>query len=322
MRTGMSRRTLLLSAGGFLALSATARGQGGFPNKPIRIVHGYSAASNPDTIARVIAPSMIETLGQSVIVEPKPGAGERIAAQYLMSQPADGYTLYLITGGANVISATDPQTPFNTLKDFSYVSTITLFPFALFVGANSPIRTFRDLLDAAKKNPGKLNYGHSGVGNTLHLAVEYLKALTGMQIEPVAYKDTGQQIADVMSGRLDVAIGTFTGFTGALANKQARAIAVTSKDSWPLNPDVPPIAADVPGYEVVSWLGLAAPAGLPTDIADKLSDAVKTAVARPDVKARLEGMGNEARASTPAVFRARVEADYAKWKPLAKFVNP
>ncbi len=322
MKAGLNRRTLLLSVGGAVSLATGARAQGTFPTKPIRIVHGYSAASNPDTIARVIAPSMIETLGQSVIVEPKPGAGERIAAQYLMSQPPDGYTLYLITGGANVISATDPQTPFNTLKDFSYVSTITLFPFALFVGANSPIKNFADLQAAAKANPGKLNYGHSGVGNTLHLAVEYLKALTGMKMEAVAYKDTGQQISDVMSGRLDVAIGTFTGYNGAMANKQVRAIGVTSKEVWPLNPDVPPIAADVPGYEVVSWLGLAAPAGLPADIADKLSDAVKTAVARPDVKTRLEGMGNEARASTPAVFRARIEADYAKWKPLAKFVNP
>jgi tripartite-type tricarboxylate transporter receptor subunit TctC len=322
MRTGFNRRTLLLSAGGSLTLAAAARAQGTFPSKPIRIVHGYGPGSNPDTIARVISPSLIETLGQSVIVEPKPGAGERIAAQYLMSQPPDGYTLYLITGGANVISATDPQTPFSTLKDFSYVSTITLFPFVLVVGANSPIKTFGDLLAAAKANPGKLNYGHSGVGNTLHLAIEYLKALTGIRIEPVAYKDTGQQIADVMSGRLDFAISTFTGYHGALANKQVRAIGVTSKETWPLNPDVPPIAATVPGYEVVSWLGLAAPAGLPADIADKLSKAVVTAVARPDVKARLESMGNEARASTPAVFRARVEADYAKWKPLAKFVNP
>ncbi len=321
MQAGLNRRALLLSAAGSV-VAVGARAQGAFPSKPIRIVHGYSAASNPDTIARVISPSLIETLGQSVIVEPKPGAGERIAAQYLMSQPPDGYTLYLITGGANVISATDPQTPFNTLKDFSYISTITLFPFALFVGANSPIKNFADLQAAAKANPGKLNYGHSGVGNTLHLAVEYLKALTGMKMEAVAYKDTGQQIADVMSGRLDVAIGTFTGYHGAMANKQVRAIGVTSKEAWPLNPDIPPIAADVPGYEVVSWLGLAAPVGLPADIADKLSNAVAIAVARPDVKARLEGMGNEARASTPAVFRARIEADYAKWKPLAKFVNP
>lgn len=322
MQAGFNRRTLLLSAGGVLAATAGGHAQGAFPSKPIRIVHGYSAASNPDTIARVIAPSMIETLGQSVIVEPKPGAGERIAAQYLMSQPPDGYTLYLITGGANVISATDPQTPFNTLKDFAYVSTITLFPFALFVGANSPIRTFADLQAAARANPGKLNYGHSGVGNTLHLAVEYLKALTGMKMEAVAYKDNSQQIADVTSGRLDLAIGTFTGYHGAMANKQVRAIGVTSREAWPLNPDVPPISADVPGYEVVSWLGLAAPAGLPADIADRLSSAVNVAVARPDVKARLEGMGNEARAGTPAVFRARVEADYAKWKPLARFVNP
>lgn len=322
MQSKWGRRAFLAGTGASAAVPRLAAAQAAFPSKPIRIVHGYSAASNPDTIARVIAPSMIETLGQSVIVEPKPGAGERIAAQYLMTQPADGYTLYLITGGANVISATDPQTPFNTLRDFSYVSTITLFPFALFVAANSPMQSFKDLRAAALARPGKLNYGHSGVGNTLHLAVEYLKALTDMKMEAIAYKDTGQQINDIITGRLDVAIGTFTGYHGALANRQVRVLGVTSKEPWPLQPEVPPIARDVPGYEVVSWLGLAAPVGLPGPIADKLSDAVKVAVARPDVKERLQGMGNDARASTPAEFRARIEADYAKWQPLAKFVNP
>lgn len=322
MSTAVERRTLLSGLAATLAAPRLAHSQAAFPTKPIRIVHGYSAASNPDTIARVIAPSMIETLGQSVIVEPKPGAGERIAAQYVMSQPADGYALYLMTGGANVISATDPQPPFNTLKDFSYVSIITLFPFALFVSASSPIQTFKDLQAATAANPGKLNYGHSGVGNTLHLAVEYLKALTGMKMEPIAYKDTGQQTADLISGRLDVVISTFTAYHGAFASRQVRTIGVTSKTRWPLNPDVPPIADDVPGYEVVSWLGLAAPAGLPSDIADRLSGAVRIAVARPDVKSRLRDMGNEAPGSTPAEFRARIEADYAKWKPLAKFVSP
>ena len=322
MRAEWGRRALLGSLAATTAAPRIGRAEAAFPSKPIRIVHGYSAASNPDTIARIISPSMIETLGQSVIVEPKPGAGERIAAQYVISQPPDGHALYLMTGGANVISATDPQTPINTLKDFAYISIITMFPFALFVAADSPLRSFQDLRAAAMANPGKLNYAHSGVGNTLHLAVEYLKALTGIKMEPIAYKDTGQQTADLISGRLDVVISTFTAYHGAFASRQVRAIGVTSKERWPLNPDVPPIADDVPGYEVVSWLGLAAAAGLPAGVADKLSGAVRIAVARPEVQGRLQDMGNEARGSTPAQFRGRVEADYAKWKPLAKFVNP
>jgi tripartite-type tricarboxylate transporter receptor subunit TctC len=141
-------------------------------------------------------------------------------------------------------------------------------------------------------------------------------------MEPVAYKDQAQLITDVMSGRLDMSVSTFTNFHSALVNRQARAIAVTSQERWPLNPDVPPVADDVPGYEVVSWLGLAAPADLPTDIAAKLSEAVKVAVASPEVQNRLRDMGNEARASTPEQFRARVVADYDKWKPLAKIVYP
>jgi tripartite-type tricarboxylate transporter receptor subunit TctC len=318
----LRRRSLLGSLVVTAAWPTDSRAQSSYPSRPIRIVHGYGPGSNPDVIARVIAPSLMSTLGQSVIVEPKPGAGERIAAQYMTTQPPDGYTLYLITGGANVISATDPQVSFSTLKDFSYISTITLFPFALFVAANAPHRTLKDFLAAARERPGKLNYGHAGTGNTLHLAVELLKARTGIAIEAVAYKDQAQLISDVIVGRLDASISTFTNFHSALSSGQARALCVTSEQRWPLNPDIRPVAEDVPGYEVVSWLGLAAPAGLPADIANKLSEAVKIAVAVPELQTRLRDMGNEARASTPAEFRARVVADYDKWKPLAKIVYP
>ncbi len=318
----LRRRDFLGSLAVTAGWPAVTRAQSSYPSKPIRIVHGYGPGSNPDIIARVISPSLMSTLGQSVIVEPKPGAGERIAAQYLMNQPSDGYTLYLITGGANVISATDPQVTFSTLKDFSYISTITLFPFALFVGEKSPIRTLKDLMAAARERPGKLNYGHAGTGNTLHLAIELLKARTGIEMEAVAYKDQAQLISDVMSGRLDMSVSTFTNFHSALIGRQARAIAVTSLQRWPLNPDIPPAADDVPGYEVVSWLGLAAPAGLPRDVSEKLAEAVKVAVALPEIQTRLRDMGNEARASTPEQFRARVVADYDKWKPLAKIVYP
>ena len=125
-----------------------------------------------------------------------------------------------------------------------------------------------------------------------------------------------------MNGRLDMSVSTFTNFHSALVNRQARAIAVTSRQRWPLNPDVAPAADDVPDYEVVSWLGLAAPAGLPTDISNKLAEAVKIAVALPEIQTRLRDMGNEARASTPEQFHARVVADYDKWKPLSKIVTP
>jgi tripartite-type tricarboxylate transporter receptor subunit TctC len=318
----LRRRDFLGSLAVSAGWPALGRAQSSYPSKPIRIVHGYGPGSNPDIIARVISPSLMNTLGQSVIVEPKPGAGERIAAHYVMNQPSDGYTLYLITGGANVISATDPQVTFSTLKDFSYISTITLFPFALFVGEKSSLRTLKDLMAAARERPGKLNYGHAGTGNTLHLAIELLKARTGIEMEAVAYKDQAQLISDVMSGRLDMSVSTFTNFHSALVGRQARAIAVTSRERWPLNPDIPPAADDVPGYEVVSWLGLAAPAGLPRDVSDKLAEAVKVAVALPEIQTRLRDMGNEARASTPEQFRARVVADYDKWKPLAKIVYP
>ena len=171
------RRGLFGSLALTAAWPAAGLAQPAYPNKPIRIVHGYGPGSNPDIIARVISPSLMSTLGQSVIVEPKPGAGERIAAQYLATQPPDGYTLYLITGGANVISATDPQVTFSTLKDFSYISTITLFPFALFVATNGPYKTLKDLVDDGKKRPNEIIFSSSGLYGALHLpAALFLKA--------------------------------------------------------------------------------------------------------------------------------------------------
>ena len=141
----------------------------------------------------------MSTLGQSVIVEPKPGAGERIAAQYLTTQPPDGYTLYLITGGANVISATDPQVTFSTLQGLLlHLDHHALSRSPCSSAANAPYKTLKDFIAAARERPGKLNYGHAGTGNTLHLAVELLKARTGIQIEPVAYKDQAQLISDVI----------------------------------------------------------------------------------------------------------------------------
>jgi len=301
------------------------RGSGGLRLQPAR---GLGAGGRPlakqragfigqqiDKAETAAAPGILQLLGRAH------GAGERIAAQYLIAQPADGHTLYLITGGANVISATDPQAAFSTLKDFTYISTLTMFPFAIVVGANSPFRSLADMLEAARKNPGKMSYGHGGVGNTLHLSVEYMKAKTGVQMEPVAYKDIGQMVADVIAGRVDLAISTFTVFQGPLKNGQARALGVTSRERWAHYPDVQPINDVVPDYEVVSWLGLAGPAGMPTDVTDRLAQAVKVAIALPDVRSRLEAMGNDAVSSTPAAFRARIEADYAKWKPLARFVS-
>ena len=223
------RRGLFGSLALTAAWPAAGLAQPAYPNKPIRIVHGYGPGSNPDIIARVISPSLMSTLGPERDRRAQARRGRAHRRPVPDHPAADGYTLYLITGGANVISATDPQVTFSTLKDFSYISTITLFPFALFVAANAPYKTLKDFLAAARERPGKLNYGHAGTGNTLHLAVELLKARTGIQIEPVAYKDQAQLISDVIVGRLDASISTFTNFHSALSSGQARALCVTSR---------------------------------------------------------------------------------------------
>lgn len=318
-----SRRRLIgsLAAVTAPALPNWAAAQASYPSKPIRLVHGYGVGTNSDVIGRLVAAGLRDVLGQPVVMDTMPGAAERIAARHVIGRPADGYTLYFMTGGANVVSATDPQAGFDTLKDFSYISTVTQFPFALIVSAASPFRTLGDLLDAAKKNPGKLNYGIPGLGNTLHLSMEYLKARAGVEIEAIAYQGASQQIADTVTGRVDVAVSTLSTFNSTLQAGQARALALTSAQRWPLNREIQTVAEFVPGYEAMSWLGFAAPAGLPAELADRLAEAIRSVMARDDVRRQVHTLQAETRTTTPAAFRSLVEADFNKWKPLARFVK-
>jgi tripartite-type tricarboxylate transporter receptor subunit TctC len=235
-----------------------------------------------------------------------------------MSQPPDGYTLYLITGGANVISATDPQTPFNTLKDFSYVSTITLFPFALFVGANSPIKTFPDLLAAAKANPGKLNYGSAGVGSSQHLAAVQFIAATKVDIVHVPYKGTSPAEVDLIAGHISLMLDTTTCLP-FIASGKLRALAVASKKRNPALPDVPTLdEAGVPGVYASSWYGLMAPAGTPRTIIDRLNAEANQVLQSPEIKRRMAEFGAEIGGGTPEEFGQFIVSEIKRYEPIVR----
>lgn len=318
----MKRRTLLAGSAATFVAPAIVQAQA-WPSQAIRVMHGYDAGSNPDTIARHLSVPLTETLGQQIIVEPRPGAAERLAASQIARMKPDGYTLYLMTGGQAVVSATDKTLSYNLLKDFDFISIVTRFPFVFTVAPDSRFKTVQDYIEAAKKEPGKLTYGSSGVGSTLHMAMELVLAKTGAKVTHVPYKGgIGQPFNDLVGGRLDMHIVTFSNAQPLMKAGKLRALAVTSKERHPGFPDVPTIAETlVPDYDVVSWLGFTSPAGLPPAIRDRLYEAFKQAMARPDIKGKLQELGNDTRVTSPAEFRARVEADMARWRPLAHVVS-
>src|SRR5262245_19432688 len=209
MRFHVKRRTLLFSGSVVLAMPALARAQA-WPASPIRLMHGYDAGSNPDTIARHLAPSLTEILGAPIVIEPKPGAAERLAASQIARQKPDGGVLYLMTGGQAVVSATDKTLSYDLLRDFDFIAIITRFPFVFTVAPDSRFKTIEAYIDEARREPGKLTYGTSGVGSTLHMAMELLLSQVGARITHVPYKGgLGAPYNDLVGGRLNLQVITF-----------------------------------------------------------------------------------------------------------------
>jgi tripartite-type tricarboxylate transporter receptor subunit TctC len=312
----MNRRELLqLTALSALSMNGGAALAESWPAKPLRIVHGYDSGSNPDTISRIIAPTLGERLGQAVIVESKPGAAGRIAARYVASQPGDGYTLVMLTAGDAVVAALDPRVQYKLLKDFAFVSSVIEFPFLLCVSADSPIKSFADLLFEAKRRPGRLSFGTPGVGTTHSAAGELLQKMAGIELLHIPYK--GNAFTDLLGGRVDLLIATPSVSLPLIQSGKVRALAVTSSAALPAIPDVAPVARLVPGYEVNSWLGLAVPGATPKGRVQQLSTAVQAAAAMENVRKALGATGSMIAASSSDVFRARVEKDVKKWAALS-----
>jgi tripartite-type tricarboxylate transporter receptor subunit TctC len=310
---------LLQALGAATLLGPAAAHAQAYPAKPIRIVHGYDNGSNPDTVSRILSPSLSERLGQAIVTEPRPGAGGRIATAYVATQEPDGYTLMMLTAGDTVIAATDPKLSYDLLRDYAFITTVVEFPFILMVPADSPIKTLRDLIAAAKASPGKLTFATPGVRTTQHLSGELFKLTAGVDLLHVPFK--GSAFTDLIGGRLDSLIAAPAVSTPQIKGGKVRAIGVTSRQRIDAFPDLPTFAETLPGFEVYSWLGLAAPAKTPGAIVERLGAEVRTVIAQDSVRAKLLATGSLVGGGTPEAFRARAEADIRKWKGLAEKVR-
>lgn len=312
-------RFITMIAAATLAFAATAPQAQTWPVKPVTLWHGLAAGTNPDIIARALQPGLGERLGQPITVDMKPGASGRIATAYVAKQPADGYSLIMLNGGDGVMAATVKDLPYDLLRDFTFVTTTTVFPFLFIVPADSPHKTLADFIADAKKRPGKLSYGHSGVASTLHLAGELLREQTGIDITHVPFK--GTQAQELAAGRLDMAVSVATSAMPFIKSGKARVLAVTGATRDPAFPDVPTVGETVPGYEVSSWLGIAVPAKTPQPIVDRLNTEIRAVLQREDVAARIRSLGSEPVGMSSTDYRARVASDIDKWKRLAAKVS-
>lgn len=282
-------------------------------------MHGYDSGSNPDTISRIVGPALGQRLGQAVIVEAMPGAAGRIAARYVATQPADGYTLAMLTAGDAVVVALDPRVKYKLLRVFAFVSSVIEFPFLWCVSADSPIKSFADLLFEARRQPGRLSYATPGVGTTHSAAGELLQKMAGIELLHIPYK--GNAFTDLLGGRVDVLIATPSVSLPLILSGKVRGIAVTSTAAFAALPDVPAVARLVPGYEVNSWLGLAVPNGTPEERVQQLSAGVQAVAAVEDVRKALGATGSIVAASSGDAFRQRVEKDVKKWAALSDRVK-
>lgn len=292
-----------------------------FPSKPIRIVVGYAAGGGNDIVIRIIAPKMTEGLGQPIIVENRPGAQSIVAAEYVAKTAPDGYTLLMGPSGPITMNpATYTKLPYSPLRDFVPISMIGSFPLIMVVHPALPVRSVKELVEYAKANPDKANYGASAA--PFQLASELLNLRTGTRFAHIPYKGSNESINAVMSGHVMMTIADPPPATGPLTGGRLRGLAVTSAARHPAWPDLPTMAeAGIPDIEITLWSGLLAPAGTPAAIIRKLQDEVTRVVRLAEIRERLAGMAIDPVGNTSEEFARIIAADIAKWTAVAKAAN-
>jgi tripartite-type tricarboxylate transporter receptor subunit TctC len=297
------------------ANTATAQN---YPTRSVRLVVPYPAGGTTDIMARIIANHLQERLGQTFVVENKPGAGSNLGTREVINSAPDGYTL-LIPSPANTINpALYKQLPFDYIRDTAPVAGIARVPNVMEVHPDVPAKTVAEFISYAKSNPGKINMASSGNGSSIHLSGELFKAMTGVNMLHVPYRGSAPALNDLLGGQVQVMFDNLPSSIGHIRASKLRPLGVTTSTRSSQLPDVPPIADTVPGYEASSWFGVAAPKGTPSEVIDKLNKEINIALADPTIIARLEQLGGLPFSVTPAEFGKFIQAETDKWVPVVK----
>ena len=304
---------------GLCALSLVSLAQQPYPNRPVKIIVPFAASGPADNYARFIAQRLQEALGQSFVVDNRPGAGSIIGTDAVAKSAPDGYTLLMMSNTQTVNESLIPVRPFNLLKDFVPIAPVNYSDLVLVAHPSVPAQNLPELIKYAKANPGKINYASSGNGTPYHMAGELFKHMASVNMTHIPYKGSAAARTDVLSGQVDVMFDAVTTMTENIKAGKVRGLATTGRTRSTVAPELPTVNEDgVPKYEALIWLGLMAPAGTPDAIVQRLNTEINKIVNAPDVKATWAKQGAVAMSMTAPVFAKYVADDVAKWATIVK----
>ena len=306
-----------------LAVACVAVAEGSYPARPLRIVVPFAPGGSTDIVARLIADRLAAAVGQPVVVENRPGAAGNIGAEAVARSAPDGYTLLMATTGVMAINnALYGSIGYDAARDLQPVIFVASITNVLAVPPELPAASVAELIALAKRQPGKLTFASSGAGSSTHLSAELFKSMAGVEVLHVPYKGSGQALADLMAGRVSMIFDNMPSALPYIKAGKLRALAVTGTKRSPAMPELPTISeAGLPGYESLSWSGIAVPAGTPKDAVARLNREIGVLLGRPDMRQKLAELGAEAVGGAPEAFDAHVRAERDKWTQLIRSRN-
>ena len=284
-----------------------------YPVKPIKVIIPVAPGGNVDSVMRLISGKLSEGLGQSVILENKPGASTNIGNEFVAKSYPDGYVLLANTIPVVANISLYPKLGYDPEKDFTPISILASSPSMIAVNANFPVKNIRDLIDYAKKNPGMIKYSTSGAGGITHLAVELLAYQTGTKFAHIPYKGGGPALIALMSGEVDLSVLSVLAASGQMSSNRIRVLAVTSPKRLPMYPDIPTVSEFVQGYEFNSWVGIFAPKGTPSNIIQLLNEQISKALNSPEVMEKIQKDGGEVIANSSDQFKKVINLEISQW---------
>lgn len=314
-----NRRTAL----GMIAITVTGgvhAQSSDYPNKPVKIVVGFTAGGPTDQVARIIANHLNEKLGQPVIVDARPGAAGSIGASYTAKQPADGYTLYLAVQTTHAVAPyLYPNVGYDPVKDFTGIVRVVHNPLLMVVHPSFPAKNLAELVAYAKANPGKVNYSTGGIGSSPHMSMELFRKAAGVDITSVHYKGDAAALVDLMGGQVQMMMSSIAGLLPSVQTGKLRPIAVSGLQRSPMAPDIPTIAeSGYPGFEVITWFGLVAHAKTPPAIVERINRETLAILKQPEVREQFTKMGFEIVPNSAAEFTRFIAEENVKWGGLVK----
>jgi len=317
------RRTFLqivAATSTILATPCIARAQS-YPTRPVRIIVGFPPGGSTDIMARLVGQWLSDRLGQSFVIENRPGAGASIAAEMVVRAPPDGHTLLFVSSADTINGSLFQKLSFDFIRDIAPIASISRQPEILLANASLPTKTFLELVAHAKANPGKITMASPGNGSIGNLSGELLKMMAGIDVVHVPYRGTAPALADLLAGHVQISFAGMAGSIEYLKTGQLRGLAVTTKERSEALPDIPAVGEFVPGYEAIALFGIGAPRNTPGEIVDRLNGDINAALADPKIGARITDLGGMVLAGSPAEFGKLLADETEKWRNVIRVAN-